>query len=130
VRSPRGEGKPSGALHAIHPQEVLAQVLNALQDRVGFDAHDVDDVVVGNSSNEGDHSACIGRLSVLAAGWPVEAPGSTINRFCGSGQQAIALGAMGILAGYQDLVVAGGVESMSRITFDVKTVAVSCARHR
>jgi acetyl-CoA acetyltransferase len=87
--------------------------------RIG--AHDVDDVVVGKNSNDGDHSACIGRLSVLPAGWPVEAPGSTINGFCGSGEQAIALGAMGIRAGYQDLVVAGGLESMPRITFDVKS---------
>jgi acetyl-CoA C-acetyltransferase len=118
VRTPRGEGKPSGALHGIHPQELLAQILNALRERVGFDARHVDDVVVGNGSNEGDHSACIGRLSVLAAGWPVEAPGFTLNRYCGSGQQAVALGAMGILAGYQDLVVAGGVESMSRFTLD------------
>jgi acetyl-CoA C-acetyltransferase len=119
LRTPRGEGKASGGLHAIHPQELLAQVLNALRARVGFDARDVEDVVVGNGSNQGDHSACIGRLSVLAAGWPVEAPGLTVNRYCGSGHQAIALGAMGILAGYQDLVIAGGVESMSRFTFDL-----------
>jgi acetyl-CoA C-acetyltransferase len=121
LRSPRGEGKAHGGLHEIHPQQLLAQVLNALRARVGFEVCHVDDVVVGNGSNEGDHSACIGRLSVLAAGWPVEAPGFTVNRYCGSGQQAVALGAMGILAGYQDLVIAGGVESMSRIAFDLKT---------
>jgi acetyl-CoA C-acetyltransferase len=71
-------------------------------------------VVIGNGSNDGDHGVCIGRLGVLAAGWPVEAPGITVNRFCGSGQQAVAFAAMGIRAGFQDLVVAGGVESMSR----------------
>jgi acetyl-CoA C-acetyltransferase len=113
VRTPRGKGKPSGALHDIHPQELLAQVLNALAAR-GVDPKDVDDVVIGNASNDGDHGICIGRLAVLAAGWPIEAPGLTLNRFCGSGQQAIAFGAMGIRAGFQDLVVAGGVESMSR----------------
>jgi len=113
VRTPRGKGKPSGALHDIHPQELLAQVLNVLATR-GVDPKDVDDVVIGNASNDGDHGVCIGRLAVLAAGWPVEAPGLTLNRFCGSGQQAIAFGAMGIRAGFQDLVVAGGVESMSR----------------
>jgi acetyl-CoA C-acetyltransferase len=114
ARTPRGKGKPSGSLHDIHPQELLAQVLNALAARGGFEPKDVDDVVVGNGSGDGDHGICIGRLAVLAAGWPVEAPGLTLNRFCGSGQQAVAFGAMGIRAGFQDLVVAGGVESMSR----------------
>jgi len=114
VRTPRGKGKDTGALHEFHPQELLGQVLNSLRDRVGFDAHDVDDVVMGNGSNDGDHANDIARLGVLTAGWPVEAPGVTLNRFCGSGQQAIAFAAMGIRAGWQDLVVAGGVESMSR----------------
>jgi acetyl-CoA C-acetyltransferase len=114
ARTPRGKGKPSGSLHEIHPQELLAQVLNALAERSGFDAKDVDDVVIGNGSGDGDHGVCIGRLAVLAAGWPVEAPGLTLNRFCGSGQQAVAFAAMGIRSGFQDLVVSGGVESMSR----------------
>ncbi|HZP29893.1 MAG TPA: acetyl-CoA C-acetyltransferase [Acidimicrobiia bacterium] len=114
ARTPRGKGKPNGALHDIHPQELLAQVLNALVARSGFDPSDVDDVVIGNGSGDGDHGICIGRLAVLAAGWPVDAPGLTLNRFCGSGQQAVAFGAMGIRAGFQELVVAGGVESMSR----------------
>jgi acetyl-CoA C-acetyltransferase len=114
ARTPRGKGKPTGSLHDIHPQELLAQVLNALVARNGFDPADVDDVVIGNGSGDGDHGVCIGRLAVLAAGWPVDAPGLTLNRFCGSGQQAVAFGAMGIRAGFQELVVAGGVESMSR----------------
>jgi len=114
ARTPRGKGKPSGSLHDIHPQELLAQVLNELARRTGFDPADVDDVVIGNASGDGDHGVCIGRLAVLAAGWPVEAPGLTLNRFCGSGQQAVAFAAMGIRAGFQDLVVAGGAESMSR----------------
>ena len=114
VRSPRGRGKSTGSLHHIHPQELLAQVLNALQKRVGFDTSEVADVIVGNGNSVGDHGACIGRMAVLAAGWPVTAPGVTINRFCGSGQQAVTWAAMGVQAGHQDLVIAGGVESMSR----------------
>jgi acetyl-CoA C-acetyltransferase len=116
VRSPRGKGKPGGGLHEIHPQEILAQVLNALRDRVGFDPAEVDDVVMGNGEQKGDHGNDIARMAVLAAGWPITTPGVSLTRFCGSGQNAIMFGAMGILAGWQDLVVAGGVESMSRFT--------------
>jgi acetyl-CoA C-acetyltransferase len=114
VRTPRGKGKPTGALHGIHPQELLAQCLNALLGRTGIDPADVDDVIVGNGNSTGDHGHCIGRLAVLAAGWPVDTPGFTLNRFCGSGQTAVSLAAMGVLSGMQDLVVGGGVESMSR----------------
>jgi acetyl-CoA C-acetyltransferase len=114
VRSPRGRGKSNGSLHHIHPQEVLAQVLNALAARTGIDPKTVDDVVIGNGNSVGDHGACIGRMAVLAAGWPVESPGITLNRFCGSGQQAVTYAAMGVQAGHQDLVIGGGVESMSR----------------
>jgi acetyl-CoA C-acetyltransferase len=118
ARSPRGKGKANGSLHHIHPQEILAQVLNALAERTGIDRADVDDVIIGNGNPAGDHGACIGRMAVLAAGWPVEAPGVTLNRFCGSGQQAITFAAMGIQAGHQQLVVGGGVESMSRWPVD------------
>jgi acetyl-CoA C-acetyltransferase len=114
VRSPRGRGKPNGSLHHIHPQELMAQVLNALSARVGLDPADVDDVIVGNGNSSGDQGMCIGRMAVLAAGWPVETAGVTLNRFCGSGQQAVTFAAMGIEAGHQDVVVAGGVEMMSR----------------
>jgi len=114
VRSPRGKGKENGALHPIHPQRILAQVLNALQARHGFDTKDVDDVVMGCGAGSGDHSMDIARMAVLDAGWSIEAPGVTLNRFCGSGQQAVNFAAMGIRAGFQDLVVSGGVESMSR----------------
>ena len=118
LRLPRGKGKSNGSLHHIHPQELLAQVLNALAARTGIDNADVDDVIVGNGNPAGDHGACIGRMAVLAAGWPVEAPGITLNRFCGSGQQAVTFAAMGIQAGHQDLVVGGGIESMSRWPVD------------
>lgn len=115
VRSPRGRGKPGvGSLSEIHPQRIMAQVLNGLKDRVGFDPADVEDVVAGCGSGSGDHAHDIARMSVLDAGWPISAPGVTLHRFCGSGQQAVTFAAMGILAGHQDLVIGGGVESMSR----------------
>ena len=114
VRTPRGRGKPTGGLHHLHPQELLAQCLNALVGRTGVEASSVEDVIAGNGNPVGDHGACIGRLAVLAAGWPPEVPGFTLNRFCGSGQQAVTLAAMGVISGMQDLVVGGGVESMSR----------------
>jgi acetyl-CoA C-acetyltransferase len=114
VRSPRGKGKKSGALHEVHPQRILAQVLNGLQERHGFDTGEVDDVVMGCGAGSGDHSMDIARMAALDAGWSLDAPGVTLNRFCGSGQQAVNFAAMGVRAGFQNLVVAGGVESMSR----------------
>jgi acetyl-CoA C-acetyltransferase len=114
VRTPRGRGRAEGALHHIHPQELLAQCLNGLLERTGIAAESVEDVVIGNAEFNNDHGACIGRLATLHAGWPVSTPGMTLNRYCGSGQQAATFAAMGILSGQQDLVVAGGVESMSR----------------
>jgi acetyl-CoA C-acetyltransferase len=113
VRTPRGRGRPDGGLHDVHPQELLAQCLRALRTRVGFDPVEVDDVIAGNGILSGDHDA-VGRLATLLAGWPESVPGLTVNRFCGSAQQAVTLAAMGVASGYQDLVVAGGVESMSR----------------
>jgi len=114
-RSPRGRGKPGvGSLSEIHPQRVMAQVLNGLREQVGFDPADVEDVVAGCGAGSGDHAHDIARLSVLDAGWPISAPGVTLHRFCGSGQQAVTFAAMGIMSGHQDLVIGGGVESMSR----------------
>jgi acetyl-CoA C-acetyltransferase len=114
MRSPRGKGKKNGALHPIHPQRILAQVLNALKDRHDFDTRDVDDVIMGCGAGSGDHSMDIARMAALDAGWDTDAPGVTLNRFCGSGQQAVNFAAMGVLSGHQDFLVAGGVESMSR----------------
>jgi acetyl-CoA C-acetyltransferase len=115
VRTPRGRGKKDvGALSGVHPQELMAQVLNATVDRNGIDSRDVEDVVVGCVSQAGEQGGCIARMSVLAAGWPNEATGVSLNRFCGSGQQATNFAAMGVASGMQDLVIGGGVESMSR----------------
>ncbi len=115
VRSPRGRGKPGvGSLSDIHPQRIMAQVLNGLQQKADFDPGDVEDVIAGCAAGSGDHAMDIARMSALDAGWPITAAGVTLNRFCGSGQQAVNFAAMSIQAGHQDLVVGGGVESMSR----------------
>ena len=115
ARTPRGRGKAGkGALSGIHPQELLAQVLRALPERTNLNLKDVDDVVVGAVSQAGEQGGNIARNTVLAAGWPIEIGGVSLNRFCGSGLQAIHFAAMGVGSGAQDLVVAGGVESMSR----------------
>lgn len=115
ARTPRGRGKiGKGALTGVHPQELLATVLRALPHRVGFDVRDVDDAVMGAVSQIGAQGANIARNSVLAAGWPQETGGVSLNRFCASGLQAINFAAMGTASGAQQLVVAGGVESMSQ----------------
>jgi acetyl-CoA C-acetyltransferase len=116
VRTPRGRGKKdTGALRDIHPQELLAQTLNALVDRDRLKPRDVEDVVMGTVTAVEDQGGCVSRMSVLAAGWPAEVSAVSINRFCGSGLQSVNFAAMGIMSGQQDLVVAGGVESMSRV---------------
>ncbi|WP_224366912.1 acetyl-CoA C-acetyltransferase [Hyalangium versicolor] len=116
ARTPRGRGKQGkGSLSNLHPQELLAQVLNTLRQRGGWSASEVDDVMVGCVSQVGEQGANIARNAVLAAGWPIEVPAASLNRFCSSGLQAIHFGAMGVASGAMDLVVAGGVESMSRI---------------
>ena len=116
VRTPRGRGKAGkGSLSAIHPQELLAQTLDAVVQRAGVSAAAVDDVVVGSVSQVGEQGANIARNAVLAAGWPQEVSGVSLNRFCGSGLQAVAMAAYGAASGFQQLIVAGGVESMSRV---------------
>jgi acetyl-CoA C-acetyltransferase len=116
VRTPRGRGKAGkGALSNVHSQELLAQTLNQLAARIGFDPAEVDDVVAGCVGQVGEQGANITRNAVLTAGWPIEVTGTTVNRFCGSGLQAVNFAAMGVMAGVQGLVVAGGVESMSRV---------------
>ncbi len=116
VRTPRGRGKAGkGALSGLHPQELLAQTLTALAARTGLDPAEVDDVLVGCVTQAGEQGANLARQAVLAAGWPVEVTGATLTRVCGSGLQAVGFAAMGVMSGLQRLVVAGGVESMSRV---------------
>ncbi|MDC0746974.1 acetyl-CoA C-acetyltransferase [Polyangium mundeleinium] len=116
ARTPRGRGKlGKGALTSVHPQELFAQVLRALPQRAGFDPREVEDVMAGIVSQVGEQGANLARNAVLAAGWPDEIPGVSLNRFCASGLQAVNFGAMAVGSGAMDLVVAGGVESMSRV---------------
>jgi acetyl-CoA acyltransferase len=113
VRTP--VGKRGGGLSEIHPVDLAAEVLNALVTRSGISPEVVDDVIWGCVSQVGDQSSNVGRYAVLAAGWPDTVPGVTINRACGSSQQAVEFAAQAVLSGQQDVVVAGGVESMSRV---------------
>ena len=115
VRTPLGRGKPGGALHGVHPVDLLAHPLAAVVERSGIDADLIDDVIVGVVSQVGEQSVNIARRGALAAGYPERVPATTVDRQCGSSQQAIHFAAQGILAGSYDVVVAGGVESMSRV---------------
>ncbi|MDT5012351.1 MAG: acetyl-CoA acyltransferase [Mycobacterium sp.] len=112
VRSP--VGKRNGGLSGVHAGELSAQVLNGLAERAGIDPGIVDDVIWGCVSQAGEQAIDIGRTAVLAAGWPESVPGVTVDRQCGSSQQSIHFAAAGVVAGHYDVVVAGGVESMSR----------------
>jgi acetyl-CoA acyltransferase len=113
VRTP--VGKRNGGLSGMHPADLSAVVLREVIDRTGIDPTLVDDVVWGCVSQVGDQSSNIGRYSVLAAGWPETIPGTTINRACGSSQQALDFAVQAVMSGQQDVVVAGGVEVMSRV---------------
>ena len=113
VRTP--VGRRNGGLSGMHAADLSALVLNELMDRAGVDPDVVDDVVWGCVSQVGDQSSNIGRYSVLAAGWPERIPGTTVNRACGSSQQALDFAVQAVMSGQQDVVVAGGVEVMSRV---------------
>jgi acetyl-CoA C-acetyltransferase len=115
VRTPRGRGKPDGSLHAITPIQLLTQVLEALRDRNGLDTSLVDDVVIGCVAPVGEQGANIARVAVLNAQYDQCVPGKQINRFCASGLEAVNTAAALVMSGQADLVIAGGVESMSRI---------------
>jgi len=114
VRTPVGKGRPGGRLHGEHPAALLAGVLKELVDRAGIDPALVDDVIGGCVTQAGDQAANITRTAVLAAGFPQSVPGMTVDRQCGSSQQAAHLAAQGVMSGAYDVVVACGVESMSR----------------
>jgi acetyl-CoA acyltransferase len=113
IRSPFG--KRNGGLREKHPVDLSADVLNALLARSGLPAELIDDVIWGCVTQLGDQSSNIARFAVLAAGWPEQIPGVTVNRACGSSQQALDFAAAGVMTGHYDLVVAGGVEVMSRV---------------
>jgi acetyl-CoA acyltransferase len=121
VRSPMAKGKapkngkPGGALCALHPAELLGQTIKGLLDRNDIDPAEVEDVMIGCVSQAGEQAGPIGRWAWLAAGLPERVPATTIDRRCGSGQQAADFAAQGIMVGVYDVVVAGGVESMSRV---------------
>ncbi|TAM65437.1 thiolase family protein [Mycobacterium sp.] len=108
-------GKRNGALSGMHAADLSAVVLNELVERTGISPEIVDDVVWGCVSQVGDQSSNIGRYAVLAAGWPESIPGTTVNRACGSSQQALDFAVQAVMSGQQDVVVAGGVEVMSRV---------------
>ncbi|MEV4729917.1 thiolase family protein [Saccharopolyspora sp. NPDC049426] len=121
VRSPMGRGRSTGALAGLHPVDLLAQVLSRLVARNDLDPGLIDDVLVGCVGQVGEQSATPGRQAVLAAGFPTHVPSVTIERKCGSGQQAIDFAVQGVQAGAYDIAIAAGVESMSR-------VPMGCAR--
>jgi acetyl-CoA acyltransferase len=108
-------GKRNGALSGVHPVDMSATVLRALAERTGLDPTMVDDVILGCVSQVGEQTFDIARNAVLAAGWPITVPGVTIDRQCGSSQQSVHFAAAGLISGQYDVVVAGGVESMSRV---------------
>lgn len=125
VRTPVGRGKPGGALSEVHPVDLAAGVLQTLLERSGLESTQVDDVLLGCVSQVGDQSMNIARQAVLAAGFDETVPATTIDRQCGSSQQAVHFAAQGIAAGDYDIVVVGGVESMSRVPLGASTAGGS-----
>jgi acetyl-CoA acyltransferase len=113
VRTP--VGKRNGGLAGVHPIDLSALVLEALIERTGLAPEQIDDVIWGCVSQVGEQSANVGRYAVLAAGWPDSVPGTTVSRACGSSQQALDFAVQGVMSGQQEIVVAGGVEVMSRV---------------
>jgi acetyl-CoA acyltransferase len=113
IRTP--VGRRNGMLRGWHPVDLMAQVLHALVERTGIEPESIDDVIVGCVSQVGEQGLNVGRNAVLAAGFPESVPGTTVDRQCGSSQQAIHFAAQGVISGAYDIVIAGGVESMTRV---------------
>ncbi|MGW5518818.1 thiolase family protein [Nocardia africana] len=122
VRTASGKGKAGGALSSVHPVSLLADTLRALLARTDVDPASIDDVIAGCVSQAGDQALNIARNAVLAAGIPESVPGTTVDRQCGSSQQAVHFAAQGVMAGAYDIVVACGVESMSRVPMGYSSV--------
>ena len=115
VRTPRGKGKKDGSLHEVKPVDLLAGLLTKLQKRHDFDPAQLDDVVMGVVSPVGEQGSVIAKTAALKAGWDFRVAGMQINRFCASGLEAVNIAAQKVASGWEDMVVAGGVESMSRV---------------
>ncbi|GGF34945.1 thiolase family protein [Williamsia phyllosphaerae] len=115
VRTPIGKGKANGALHGVHPVDMLAHSLRTLVERTGIDPALIDDVITGTVTQADEQGQNIARNAVLAAGFDESVPATTVNRQCGSSQQAISFAAQGVMSGAYDVVVAAGVESMGRV---------------
>ncbi|RDC59169.1 Acetyl-CoA C-acetyltransferase [Alteripontixanthobacter maritimus] len=116
VRTPRAVGKPGkGAYSGVHPQHLAKAVLAAIRDRNDLDTKDVDDIIWGTSSQVGEQAGDLGRMAALDAGYDITASGVTLDRYCGSGITATALAAAQVMSGMEDLVIAGGTESMSKV---------------
>ncbi|MEV6535002.1 thiolase family protein [Streptomyces sp. NPDC051639] len=115
VRTPVGKGKPNGSLAHVHPVELLAHTLRTLVERSGIDPALIDDVIGGTVTQVGEQAANLTRYAVLSAGFPETVPATTVDRQCGSSQQAVHFAAQGVLSGAYDIAVACGVESMSRV---------------
>ena len=115
VRTPRGKGKKDGALHSVKPVNLMAGLLRAIQQRNDLDTTQVDDIVLGCVTPVGDQGADIAKTAALVAYWDEQVAGQQINRFCASGLEAVNIGAMKVRSGFEDLVLVGGVESMSRV---------------
>ena len=115
IRTPRGKGKKDGSLHEVKPISLLTGVLKELQRRHDLDTAQVDDVVMGCVTPVGEQGSCIAKTAALAAGWDWRASGMQLNRFCASGLEAVNIAAQKVRSGWEDMVVAGGVESMSRV---------------
>ncbi|NBB09786.1 acetyl-CoA C-acetyltransferase [Pseudomonas sp. SLFW] len=115
LRTPRGKGKPDGSLYSVKPVDLLAGLMRELQLRTHLDTAQVDDIVLGCVTPIGDQGADIAKTAALVADWAVNVAGVQVNRFCASGLEAVNLGAMKVRSGFEDLVVVGGVESMSRV---------------
>jgi acetyl-CoA C-acetyltransferase len=115
IRTPRGRGKSSGALHEVKPVKLVTTLMHELQRRHDLDTAQVEDVILGVVSPVGDQGSVIAKTAALAAGWDLKVAGMQINRFCASGLEAVNLAAQKVRSGWEDLIVAGGVESMSRV---------------
>jgi len=115
VRTPRGKGKKDGSLHEVKPVDLLGGLLEQLRQRHGFESAQVDDVVMGCVTPIGDQGAVLPKTALLKAGWDFRVSGVQVNRFCASGLEAVNLGAQKVASGWEDLVIAGGVECMSRV---------------